>query len=41
MADTVLLINEGRLCYSGALTDPVAERSLEEKFRELTGGTVA
>lgn len=41
MADTVLLINEGRLCYSGSLTELIGESTLETKFRELTGGSVA
>lgn len=41
MADTVILINEGRLRYQGTLSELIGESSLEERFRALTGGASA
>ena len=41
MADTVMLVNEGRLQYNGPIGGLTADSSLEAKFRELTGGMAA
>ena len=41
MADTVLLINEGRLQYNGPIADLMVDDGLEAKFRALTGGVAA
>ena len=38
MADTVILINEGRLKYNGSLAQLTDGQTLESRFRELTGG---
>ena len=38
MADTVVLINEGRLKYNGAIDGLIGDSTLEARFRELTGG---
>ncbi|MEE2785839.1 MAG: ATP-binding cassette domain-containing protein [Myxococcota bacterium] len=41
MADTVMLVNEGRLKYNGPIGQLVGDETLEAKFRELTGGMAA
>ena len=41
MADTVVLINEGRLKYNGAIEGLIGDSTLEARFRELTGGMAA
>jgi ABC-2 type transport system ATP-binding protein len=41
MADTVLLINEGRLQYNGPIGELMVDGGLETKFRALTGGMAA
>ena len=41
MADTVILINEGRLHYNGPLDGLMDGGTLESRFRELTGGMAA
>ena len=41
MADTVVLINEGRLQYNGAIDGLIGDSTLEARFRELTGGMAA
>jgi len=36
VADEVVMIHEGRICYAGAKSDMVGEGSLEERFYELS-----
>ena len=38
MADTVMLVNEGRLKFNGPIADLTADGTLESKFRALTEG---
>ena len=41
MADTVVLINEGRLEYNGPLSGLTDGDDLEARFKKLTGGRAA
>ena len=41
MADQVVLINEGRLCFTGKLDALVGDSSLEARFPDLTQGVAA
>jgi ABC-2 type transport system ATP-binding protein len=41
MADHVLLISEGRLCFDGTPAELAATTGLEARFKELTKGVAA
>lgn len=41
MADTVILINEGRLQYQGSINELTEGSTLGDRFRELTGGAAS